>query len=246
MSRRKTQEEFVKEVNEKFPNQYEVIGTYVNAKEKIKIKHITCGNVWSVTPSNLLHGYSCPICNGGSLRTKESFEKVIEKLYPNKYKILGEYIDARTKILVEHVDCGYKWEITPDNLKRGKGCPHCNVYKSRAIYEIEEWLIGMRIPFCIDRAFEDLYGDYRRLKFDICVYSSDLNEFLLIEYNGRQHYDEDNTFYNENLIRYENLKINYCKDNNYNLAIYSGRDDTSKIKDDIFQWYKIRYSPNIQ
>ena len=239
MGKRKTTEEFINELNIKFPNKYEVMEPYVNAKHKIKIKHIECGNIWEITPSNLLHGYSCPICNGGSQRTKESFNKIIQKLYPNEYTIIGDYKDARTKILVEHNKCGYKWEITPDNLKRGKGCPHCNSYKSKAVYEIEEFLINIKAIFQLEKSFNDLYGDINRLHFDICIYKdSTFNDFILIEYDGVQHKDTNSIYHHENLIKYDNKKTQYCLDNNLRLYRFTNKDNLEDIKDFIINYLK--------
>ena len=236
--KRKTTEEFILELNTKFPNQYEVLSEYINAKTKVKIKHIKCGNIWEITPSNILHGYSCPICNGGSLRTKESFEKIINKLYPNEYNIIGEYKDARTKIKIEHIKCGFIYEVTPDNLKRGKGCPHCNLVKSQKIFEIEEFLINLKVPFQLEKTFEDLIGDARSLRFDICIYKNGFDNFMLIEFDGIQHADKNNPWHNEKLIEYDNKKTNYCISNNLLLKRYNYKTSSDEIKNDIIKFLK--------
>lgn len=61
-NKRKTQEDFVREVGIKFPN-LTVLGKYVNAKTKVKIKCNTCGNEFDVTPDVLIHRKKgCPKC----------------------------------------------------------------------------------------------------------------------------------------------------------------------------------------
>lgn len=207
---RKTTQEFMLELENLYPNKYTVIGEYINAKTKIKVKHNECGNIWEITPSNILHGYSCPICNGGSQRNTESFKKIIEKLYGDEYTILGEYKKARQKILVRHNKCGLEWEITPDNLKRGKGCPHCNVHKTKEIYELEKFVMNLQVPYTLEKIFPDL-KDIKHLRFDICIYSLDRKDFILVEYDPEHHRK------NKEVIRRDNIKNQYCINNNYKL-----------------------------
>jgi len=40
-------------------------------------------------------------------------------------EVLGKYYQARKPIKCRCKTCGYEWEITPDNLLRGHGCPSC-------------------------------------------------------------------------------------------------------------------------
>jgi Zn finger protein HypA/HybF involved in hydrogenase expression len=63
LKNRKTHDEFVNEVNTKFPNKYEVIGQYIKANIKIEIKCNICSNNWNIAPYSLLQGIGCPICN---------------------------------------------------------------------------------------------------------------------------------------------------------------------------------------
>lgn len=39
--------------------------------------------------------------------------------------VLGEYINARTKVLVKCKKCNYEWEALSNNLAKGGGCPIC-------------------------------------------------------------------------------------------------------------------------
>ena len=57
----KDTEGFVKAINDKYPNEYVVLGEYVNNRTKIQVKH-KCGHEWSVTPKDLLKDIRCPRC----------------------------------------------------------------------------------------------------------------------------------------------------------------------------------------
>lgn len=62
----KTQEDFVNQVNEIYGDGYEVIGTYVNNKTPIPIRHAVCGKISEVAPHNLLRkrgSNSCRHCS---------------------------------------------------------------------------------------------------------------------------------------------------------------------------------------
>lgn len=43
----------------------------------------------------------------------------------NKYILLEEYQNRRTKILTKHTECGYTWCTNAEPLWKGHGCPKC-------------------------------------------------------------------------------------------------------------------------
>jgi len=61
MSKKKTHEEFVKELKNINPN-IEVIGKYVKYKDNIKVRCINCTGEWEPMAQNLLRNYGCPYC----------------------------------------------------------------------------------------------------------------------------------------------------------------------------------------
>lgn len=58
----KDTEKFKLQVFEKYENEYEIIGTYINNKTKIKVRHNKCGHVWDIIPKDLLSERRCPHC----------------------------------------------------------------------------------------------------------------------------------------------------------------------------------------
>ena len=60
------------------------------------------------------------------LTQKEFEERVLETIGPD-YKVLGEYVNKDTKILVRHFKCGNEFLKRPhDILSKHSGCPYCN------------------------------------------------------------------------------------------------------------------------
>lgn len=123
MSRKKTHEEYVKELAEKNPN-VEVIGIYCGNRIKIPHRCKKCGNVWDASPTNILRGKSCPICFGTPKKTHEQYIKELYEINPN-IEVLEEYNGSQTKILHRCIIHDYKWLVTPNNLLKGRGCPLC-------------------------------------------------------------------------------------------------------------------------
>ncbi|WP_283695656.1 zinc-ribbon domain-containing protein [Clostridium perfringens] len=153
MTRRKTHEEFVKEVQEKYGNEYEILGEYVNVRTKIKVKHNCekCNNhKWEITPHNLLKGRGCPKCKGGIKKKNKEFIKEIYNKYGDEYLVLSEYVNARTKIKIRHncKECQFnEWEITPDSLLKNHGCPVCSGREAKlginTIWDTDRWMIDL-------------------------------------------------------------------------------------------------------
>ena len=128
MSKRKTHEEFVNEMKEVNPN-IDILGEYVNSKEKILCKCKIDNNEWCATPTNLLRGRGCPVCgrklvNKNRKKSHDDFVNEMSNKNPN-IDILGRYVNAKTKILCKCKIDGYEWETSPSHLSAGRGCPKC-------------------------------------------------------------------------------------------------------------------------
>lgn len=146
MAKKKTHEEFVNEIKEKYGDEYIVLGEYKGANTKLMIKHNNCGHEWNVVPDSLLRGHGCPRCgrvksNQKKRKMHEIFVKEIYDKCGDKYTVLGKYINTKTKVLVKHncKECNFhEWEITPDNLLRGNGCPVCAGNKKKTTEDFKK------------------------------------------------------------------------------------------------------------
>lgn len=117
---------FLIRMEDAFGNEYSVLGKFKNVGSKLLVRHSKCGFEWEVIPNNLFRGKSkCPKCSGKMQLTTKDYKEKIERITNGEYEILGEYTNAYTKIKTRHVECGYEWDITPENLSSGKRCPRC-------------------------------------------------------------------------------------------------------------------------
>lgn len=131
MSKKKTHEEFIKEVYNLVGEEYTVLGKYINCKEKILIRHNCdeCGNhEFYITPDSFINkGSRCHKCGiekvaSQKRKTHEQFLTEAKQILGDDYEILGVYINNKTKIQVRHKICNTIYETTPDNILRGHGC----------------------------------------------------------------------------------------------------------------------------
>lgn len=117
-------------------------------------------------------------------------------------------------------ECGtYTNPIMASNLKKGTTMS-CGCLSSKGELKIRQIFIENNINFKTQVSFNDCkYKD--KLRFDFGVYNQYNELIYLVEFNGRQHYEEIN-FFEESLVERQtkdNIKINYCKNNNIPLII---------------------------
>ena len=106
---------------------------YTNTSSSCKIRAKECGHTFEIYYSNFLRLPRCRICFPKNMTT-ERLAKRIRKETKGEYKLVGEYIDADTKIKILHNVCSTITECMPRNYCIGKVCPVCN-----AKNENEHW-----------------------------------------------------------------------------------------------------------
>jgi hypothetical protein len=102
-----------------------------------------------------------------------------------------------------------------------QGCPKCDCSKGESM--IERLLKENLIIYKSQYSFEDLKFK-KNLRFDFAIFDSKKNLKFLIEFNGQQHYIFKSNFHkNEKSFsdqkNRDNLKIEYCKNNNIQLPV---------------------------
>lgn len=64
MPKRKTQEEFERELSNTLGDTYKVLGNYINNHTKVEMYHSICNNTFLKLPKDALRGSGCPFCYG--------------------------------------------------------------------------------------------------------------------------------------------------------------------------------------
>lgn len=65
----------------------------------------------------------------GKRKTDAEFRADVKTLVGDEYIVLEKYQGAQSKIKIKHQKCGFVFEMTPDSLLRGHGCPQCKKLK---------------------------------------------------------------------------------------------------------------------
>ena len=111
---RKTQEDFMREFDGLFGNEYEVYGNYINARTQVEIKHKKCGTIFPIIPTNSFRRKQCNC----------------PKCFPNKYNYAIPYINdiystnKELYNLLLNKDDGHKYKEN-SNKKTWFVCPYC-------------------------------------------------------------------------------------------------------------------------
>lgn len=124
-----TRADFQKQLDEKFPNEFELVGQYINNRTKVDVKHLHCGKVSPVNPSSLLSGKQkkCSYCYQIE-RLKNRIEDYLKE--NNLEKVftydIGNAIYQYEKINFHCYVCNNDFKKVIDTFKQGQHCPYCS------------------------------------------------------------------------------------------------------------------------
>lgn len=161
MGKRKTHTQFMDEVKEINPN-IELIGEYTRRINRIECKCKIDGFLWNPVAYSLLSGEGCPRCGNRSKAikmkiTQSQFIEEMKKANPN-VEILGEYISRKTKIKARCKLCYICWNVRPDDLMHGHGCPACG-NKAKHLKQKKDKKQFLTELEAINKAIQ-IHGDY--------------------------------------------------------------------------------------
>lgn len=112
--------------------------------------------------------------------------------------------------------CGNEVDVRINNLHSGK-TQSCGCIKSRGENIINKILQENNIVYKREYSFEDLLGvNQGKLRFDFAIFSKDNQLIELIEFQGKQHFEETSLWNNDNKI-HDEYKRKYCKEHNIEL-----------------------------
>lgn len=198
---------FVGKLGDDLGDEYELLSKYENSRTKLTVHHTVCGLTYQVSPHHLLNGKRCPECwkesNGLMLRKSNAqFVKELGTTWLEDYELLSEYVKQTVKVKVKHKRCGCEFEVIPDSLLRGSGCPHCN--ESRGEQQVRTWLIDNDIAFIPQMRFDDCVY-VGKLSYDFALIEQD-SIIGLIEYQGIQHHRPVDFFGGELVFEKQQIK----------------------------------------
>ena len=131
-------------------------------------------------------------------------------------------------------DCGNICHVQHVYLTGGD-TKSCGCIRSQGEAEIEVLLHEHNITYIREYEFVDLV-DKLPLRFDFAIFNND-QLICLLEFQGEQHWETSNGFYNEKLLHHDLLKKQYCKKHNIPLhfLFYKQRAKQQVIWDDLIK-----------
>ena len=133
------------------------------------------------------------------------------------------YDDKKTGI---HYD--FEWQASISKRARGANCPFLITYRGENY--IKQYLQKNNISFNTQKKFSDLFGiGDGQLSYDFSI-SDEKHKYILIEYNGIQHYEANDYFGGEEQFKkqkeHDKRKRDYAKKHGYKLITIKYTYDT--------------------
>lgn len=191
---------------------------------KLRFKCVNCNYIWTATPANVLRGTGCPACAKNAKLTNQIIDN---RIIDRSLIRLNNVINSVSKIKWQCKECGYIWKALIQSVtQRNTGCPHCSIRKNEKLLSNIFKTIGFEVrnQFSINKIDKNC----KRLVVDFYL----PNNNLIIEYNGKQHYQPvqfGNLSKRQaeiNLLKQQErdvyLRI-FCKNNSINLLEIDGR-----------------------
>lgn len=223
-----TLKKFIQKANKFHNNKYDYSKVnYKNTRTKITIICPVHGEFKQRVDHHLICG--CPKCSKKYNYTNYEFINLANEIHNNLYDYSKtNYINAKTKI---KIICRKHGEFvqTPSSHLSGKGCPNCRTSQGETI--IEQILVSNNIKFSKQKSFP-MCKNQKLLYFDF--YLPEQN--TCIEFDGEQHFKPiphwgGKTNYNK-IKKRDEIKNNYCKNNNILLIRIKFNDDINTILTD--------------
>lgn len=185
---------------------------YVRSRDKVIINCKIHG-CFGQTPSDHIQGCGCPICGDVKLSIDDFITKA-NIIHDNKYDYSISVYGGIHELVDVICQTHGVFKQSANNHLSGQGCPKCN--ESSGERRIRSFLEKVGIDYISQyRISECRYK--RPLPFDFYIPSKE----ILIEYDGRQHFESIDYFGGDDAFKQvqfsDNIKTEYAKNNGIRL-----------------------------
>ena len=168
-----------------------------------------CGNTINATTSQLKRGLSS--CGCVSRREDLTGKRFGKLVVLEEAGFIKKSNGRNSRLWKCQCDCGNICYVQHVYLISGD-TKSCGCIRSQGEAEIEVLLKEKNISYQKEYEFNDLI-DILPLRFDFAIFDKNNNLKCLIEFQGEQHWQVSNGFYNEKVVEHDLLKKEYCKKN---------------------------------
>jgi len=222
---------------------------FIDAFHKLKWQCLkeSCNEIFEMNWADTSSFRGCGFCHGLQVGISNCLATKNPELAKQWHPVLNDNLTPWdvTSFSNEEVwwlcpECRYEWSSIISNRSSGRDCPKCSISKGEK--RIIKWLDLNNIFYYREFVFDNLLSDLgNSLRYDFAIFNNKEKTKLnmLIEYDGKQHYEWVKGFYTkEDFIKiqyHDKLKNEYCKNNNIKLLRipYWDYDNIENILDDI-------------
>lgn len=213
---KKTTAQFSNELFSKYGNAFKLLSEYTNNKTKVKVRH-SCGYIHYQSADRLLQRGVCPRCSSHFIKNTKTYKQSLIAQGITTIIPVQPYVKGALKLEHTCLTCGNTWNVKPEHILRGVGCPVCVLHSKQSSGEryVESFLDAHNFQYAYPKTFEDL-RDTKKLHYDFYVPSIN----LLIEYQGQQHYYptlRQTEAKHAQQLGHDKLKREYAKTKGYHL-----------------------------
>jgi len=198
----------------------------LNRKNVFILECIKCGHILKCNITHLFSDRKCGNCSNNIKKPIERVKDELKSVYNDEYELFGEYNGSREQNIFIHNKCGNTFNSSLYNLLNGRSsCPYCQNNTSIGETQINSYL-GNNNNNNIYYEPHYWFSDCRNinpLPFDFVIFNNIKKEAikLIIEFDGRQHYEPVDRFgglkcYLQTKIN-DTIKNNYCLQNKIRL-----------------------------
>jgi len=206
-------------------NKFEYLGGFTHVHGVFNIKCKECNYEFEACIRNIEKNVDksiiCPCCDQNSkLINTNSIKHYLKYIENNEYELVGEYVKAKTEVVLKHNKCNKTFKTTFDGFKsKGIRCRCCNLSKGERV--MEEFLDANNINYEAEYKIPNCRNK-KPLPFDFCIFNEDGSIKFLIEIDSRIHYEFIEFLhktYDKFLkrVKMDKIKEDYCKKNNIKL-----------------------------
>lgn len=180
-----TTEDYIRMAKEIHGDRYDYSQTvYKSSLESVTVICKKHGPFIVNATNHLSHKQGCRICNLGS-RTTEEFIEDARKVHGDKYDYSKSVYAGIEKPIIVTCKKHGDWETSPHEHLRGGNCPRCSI--SRGEERIEMFLKRHGIKYKAEKIIKSKFATGTKGLFKVDFWLP--KQKMIIEYNGRQHYE---------------------------------------------------------
>lgn len=117
-----TEKQFLDRFNSLGSQKIKIVSRFFGMSTPLHVECLTCKKVWRMGPYSILKNKGCRLCSR-RVRVKKQ-DLVLKEIHPDLNRV-GDWVGSKVKTRYRCEIHNHEWYPTPNNLRKGQGCPKC-------------------------------------------------------------------------------------------------------------------------